>query len=83
MGGGWDSFWWVELDLVSLMGSVTSTVAFWGVCELIKALGDLYINGWNFLFLFCNGMRHEVLGTCWVEPCLSIEMEALGRALNN
>ena len=38
------------MDLVSLMGSVTSTVAFWGVCELIKALGDLYINGWNFLF---------------------------------
>ena len=45
MGGGWDSFWWVELDFVSLMGSVTSIVAFWGVCELIKALGDLSING--------------------------------------
>ena len=61
VGGEWDSFWWVELDLVSLMGSVTSIVAFWGVCELIMALGDLSINGWDFLFLFCYGMRHQVL----------------------
>ena len=33
--------WWVELDLVSLKGSATSSDMFWGVCRSVIALASL------------------------------------------
>ena len=38
-------FWWVELDLVPLKGSATSTGVFWCVCELGMDLGSMSVNG--------------------------------------
>ena len=40
-------FWWVELDLVPLMGRAVFGGVFWGVCELSMALGSLSANGWG------------------------------------
>ena len=40
-------FWWVELDLVFLVGRAASGGVFWGVCELIMILGSLSANGWG------------------------------------
>ena len=37
-------FWWVELDLVPLMGRAASSGVFLGVCELTMALGSLSAN---------------------------------------
>ena len=34
-------FWWVKLDLVPLMGIAMSSGVFYGICELIMALGSL------------------------------------------
>ena len=34
VGGLVPVFWWVELDLVPLIGRATSGGVFWGVCEL-------------------------------------------------
>ena len=40
------AFWWVELDLFSLTGRVTSGGVFWGVCRLSTTLGCLSADGW-------------------------------------
>ena len=37
--------WWMELDLVLLMGRATSGGVFWWVCELNMTLG-LSADGW-------------------------------------
>ena len=34
-------FWWVKLDLVPLMRIAMSSCVFYGICELIMALGSL------------------------------------------
>ena len=38
-------FWWVELDLVFVVGRATSVGVFWGICELSMILGSLCANG--------------------------------------
>ena len=40
-------FWWVELDLVFLVGKAMFGGVFWGVCELSMILGHLSANGWG------------------------------------
>ena len=40
-------FWWMRLDVVSLVVRTTSTGMFWGVCELIMILGSLFASGWG------------------------------------
>ena len=40
-------FWWMRLDLVSLVGRTMSDGVFEGVCELIMILGSLSANGWG------------------------------------
>ena len=40
-------FWWMNLDLVFLVGRSTSGGVFWGVCGLIMILGNLSANGWG------------------------------------
>ena len=40
-------FWWVELDLVLLVGRATSGGVFLGFCELSMTLGSLSGNGWG------------------------------------
>ena len=40
------AFWWVELDLLSLMGRATSGGVFWGVCGLSTTLDSLSADGW-------------------------------------
>ena len=42
-------FWWARLDLVFLVGRITSGGMFWGVCELIMILGSLSANGWGYV----------------------------------
>ena len=37
-------FWWVELDLLSLQGSVESSREFWSVSMFAMALGILSFN---------------------------------------
>ena len=37
--------WFVELDLVFLVGRAMSCGVFWGVCELSMILGSLSANG--------------------------------------
>ena len=39
-------FWWVELDIVPLMGRAVSGGVFWDVCELSTTLGSLSVDGW-------------------------------------
>ena len=40
-------FWWMRLDLVFLVGRITSSGVFWGVCVLIMILGSLSASGWG------------------------------------
>ena len=44
-------FWWIRLDLVFLVGSSTSGVVFWGVCDFIMILGSFSANGWGFVLV--------------------------------
>ena len=39
-------FWWVDLDLLFLVGRATSGGVFWGACVLSMILGILSANGW-------------------------------------
>ena len=39
-------FWWMRLDLISLVDTTISGGVFWGVCELIMIFGSLSANGW-------------------------------------
>ena len=59
-------FWWVRLDLVSLVGRTTSGAVFWGVCELIMILGSLSANWWvciPVLLVVSHTMSSTV--ACW------------------
>ena len=40
-------FWWMRLDLVSLVGRTASSGVFCGVCELSMSLGSLSAYGWG------------------------------------
>ena len=58
--------WWMRLDLVFLVGKSTSSVVFWGVCDLIMILGSLSANGWGcvpVLLVVWHGMSSIV--ACW------------------
>ena len=78
------AFWWIELDLVPLMGRGTSVGVFWGVRELSMTLGSLSANGWGCVTLLLV-VWHEVssTGACWPfgGAGLGVEMETSGRAL--
>ena len=37
----------MRLDLAFLVGRTTSSVVFWGVCDLVMILGSLSANGWD------------------------------------
>ena len=59
-------FWWVDPDLVFLVGRAMSGGVFWGVCELSMTLGSLSDNGWGcvpVLLVVCHGESSN--GTCW------------------
>ena len=60
-------FWWMRLDLVSLVGRTTSCGVFCGVCELIMILGSLSANGWHCVSVLLV-VWHEVssTGACWL-----------------
>ena len=47
--------WWMELSLVPLMGRAASGGVFWAVYELIRNLGSLSPDGWDYvpILLFC------------------------------
>ena len=60
-------FWWMMLDLVFLVGRITSGGVFWGVCELSMILGSLSANGWGcvpVLLVVWNGVSSTV--ACWL-----------------
>ena len=59
-------FWWVELDLVFLVGRAASCGVFWGVCELIMILGIFSANGWGSVPVLLV-VRHGAssTGVCW------------------
>ena len=40
-------FWWMRLDLLFLVGRITSSGVFWGVCDLVMIFGSLSANGWG------------------------------------
>ena len=40
-------FWWMRLDLVSLVGRPTSCGVFLGVCDFIMILDSLSAKGWG------------------------------------
>ena len=59
-------FWWVELDLVFLVGRVVSGGMFWAVCDLIMILASLSANGWGcvpVLLVLWHGASS--IGACW------------------
>ena len=59
-------FWWMRLDLVSLVGRTPSSGVFWGVCDLIMILGSLSANGWGcvpVLLVVWHGAFSA--GGCW------------------
>ena len=59
-------FWWLELDLVFLVGSATSSSVFWGVCELSMILGSLSVNGWHCVpVLLVVWHWASSTGACW------------------
>ena len=77
-------FWWMRLDLVSLVGRFTSGGVFWGVCDLFIILGSLSANGWGcvpVLLVFWHRVSSTV--ACWSlsESESGIEMAISGRFL--
>ena len=60
-------FWWVELDLVPLLGNATSGAVFWVICELSMTLGSLSANGWGVVVPVLLVVWHEASssGACW------------------
>ena len=77
-------FWWVGLDLVFLVGRVTSSGVVWGVCELSMTLRSLSSDGGGVL-LSCYSfvIRRPALefAGCWMKLGHSVDMEISGRAL--
>ena len=59
-------FWWMRLDLVSLVGMFTFDGVFWGVFGLIMILGHLSANGWVCVPVLLV-VWHRVSSTvaCW------------------
>ena len=58
-------FWWVGLELVSLVGRATSVGVFGGFCELNMILGSLSANGWvciSVLLVVWHGV--SITGSC-------------------
>ena len=76
-------FWWMRLDIVCLVGRISSGGVFWGVCDLIMILGSLSVNGWGSVPVFLV-VWHRVSSTvaCWslIGAGLSVEMDISGRA---
>ena len=74
------ALWWVEMDLVLLMGRATSGSVFWGVCKLSTTLGSLSANGWGCVPVLlvvwsevsstgdCRQLRGWVLESRWRLP---------------
>ena len=59
-------FWWMRLDLVSLVGRTVSSGVFWGVCDLIMILGSLSANGWGCVpVLLAVWQWVSSTGACW------------------
>ena len=77
-------FWSIELDLISLEGSMVSSREFWGICGFAVALGSLAVNIADCV-LFCwrislGCLALELAGS-WVELRLRVGMEGLGWTL--
>ena len=66
LGGLVPVFWWMDLGLVSLKGSVTSNTVFWGTYRFGMALGSLSIWG-QFCVPILLNVWHEAssTGACW------------------
>lgn len=77
-------FWWLELDLVSLKGSTTSSGLCWGVCKQGMALGHTSATEQCCVHVLLM-VWHQTsgIGAFWpfVLHGLSVEMAAFGRAL--
>ena len=60
-------FWWMRLDLVFLVGRITSGGVFCGVCDLIMISGSLSANGCGCVPVFLV-VWHGVssIGACWL-----------------
>ena len=59
-------FWWMRLDLVSLVGKSMSGGVFWGVCGLM-ILGSLCANGWGCVpVLLVVWHRVSCTVACWL-----------------
>ena len=88
-GGLVPVFWWMDLGLVSLKGSVMSNSVFWGTYRFGMALGSLSIWGQFCVPILLNVWQEaSSTGACWplgvgVGLGLSVEMEASGRGLVN
>jgi len=54
-------FWWTELDLISLQGSVESSREFWSVSGFAVVLGILSFNVQGCVSLFTGGLAWGVL----------------------
>ena len=61
--------WWVELDLVPLMGRVVSRSVFRGGCELSMTLGSLSVDGCVFV---------PTLLVVWPEVAQQWSLKAVG-----
>ena len=64
-------FWWLELDLVLLMGRAVSGGVFWGICKLSMTSGSLFADGWICV---------PVLLVVWCEASSSRACRQLGGA---
>ena len=76
-------FWWMRLDLVFLVGRISSGGVFCSVCELIMILGSLSANGWGcvpVLLVVWHRVPALWFAGRFMELGLSIEMEISGRA---
>ena len=49
-------FWWMRVDLVSLVGRIVSSGVFGGVCEHTMILGILSVNGCGCVPVLLFGM---------------------------
>ena len=59
-------FWWVQLDLVFVVGRAVSGGVFWHVCQLSMILGTLSAHGCGFvLVLLVVWHGASSTGACW------------------
>ena len=60
-------FWWVELDLFSLVCNEESSSEFWGVYGFCVTLGSLYFNAQDYVpTLLENKHGMSCSETCWL-----------------